>query len=220
MAEGEYVYCIISRKEAPKNFGVKGIEDNPVYGINCKDLTAVVSQAPMKEFEPTEENVEKHKRVALHVLKKCTVLPVAFGMVFKSRRILLSTMLNVYLLLKRSLMGAHNKVELGVKAIFPKGIDFETHANGKSREEFIKECEESFYSALNSLAVKSKKDKLFSEKLVYNYSFLVDRNEIEKFSGEIEKLDKKCNPLKIQYTGPWPPYNFVDIRIMSRGRSG
>ncbi|MBU3913095.1 MAG: GvpL/GvpF family gas vesicle protein [Nanoarchaeota archaeon] len=215
---GEYVYGIIERKNAPKNFNIKGIEDSDVYTINYQDLTAVASKAPMKEYEPTEDATEKHKQVSLHVLENYTVLPVAFGMVFKSRGILINTMRKVYPLLKKNLRLIDNKIELGVKTILPKDIEVFESKTGKSKEDYIKTCEEEFVNNLGKIAVQSKNGKLFSERLAFNKSFLVEKDKIDNFSAELEKLGNKYNPLKIQYTGPWPAYNFVDIKIMSRGR--
>ena len=215
---GEYVYCIIERKNAPKNFNIKGIEDSDVCTINYQDLAAVASKAPMKEYEPTEDATEKHKQVSLHVLENYTVLPVAFGMVFKSRGILINTMRKVYPLLKKNLRLIDNKIELGVKTILPKDIEVFESKTGKSKEDYIKTCEEEFVNNLGKIAVQSKNGKLFSERLAFNKSFLVEKDKIDNFSAELEKLGNKYNPLKIQYTGPWPAYNFVDIKIMSRGR--
>lgn len=216
---GEYVYCVIARKDAPKKFDINGIGDNEVYMINYNDLAAVVSKAPLKEYEPDEESVAKHKEVSLEVLKKYTVLPVAFGMVFKNRGILISTMRKVYILLRKSLRIIDNKVELGVKAIFPTEEDeLKNMLKGKSATEFRTECEHEFAETLNNVAVKSYKGKLFSERLVLNMSFLVDKDKVDEFSKTLGKLDDKYAGLKVKYTGPWPPYNFVDIKIMSRGR--
>ena len=215
---GEYVYCIIARDGAPKTFDVKGIGNKEVYTINYNDLTAVVSESPVKEYDPNEENVAKHKEVSLEVLKNHTVLPVAFGMVFKSRGILISTMRKVYALLRRSLRLVDDKIELGVKAIFP--ADEEELKNllkDKTADEFREECEKEFVETLSKAAVESSKGKLFSERLVLNRFFLVEKKKIDEFSETLGKLDDKYAALKIKYTGPWPPYNFVDIRIMSKG---
>lgn len=216
---GEYVYCIIPKKGAPKQFNIKGIGDNEVYTIKYNDLTAVASKAPMKEYEPDEENVAKHKEVSLEVLKNHAVLPVAFGMIFKSRGVLVSTMRKVYALLRRSLRIIDNKIELGVKAIFPSDErELKKILKGKTVEEFKLDCEHDFTEKLNEIADKSYKGKLFSERLVLNMSFLVDKDKINEFSESLEKLENKYTGLKVKYTGPWPPYNFVDIRIMSKGR--
>lgn len=216
---GEYVYCIIARNKASKTFDVKGVNDKEVYMVNYNDLTAVVSEAPVKEYEPNEENIAKHKEVSLAVLKNHTVLPVAFGMVFKNRGILTSTMRKVYALLKRNLRLIDNKIELGVKAIFP--VDEEGLKNllkGKTVEEFRKEYASEVVETLGKAAVESSKGKLFSEKLALNLSFLVNKDKMDEFSKTLGELNDKYPTLKIKYTGPWPPYNFVDIKIMSKGR--
>ncbi len=215
---GEYVYCIIARNGAPKTFNVSGLDDKEVYTINYSDLTAVVSEAPVREYEPNEENTAKHNRVALEVLKDHTILPVAFGMVFKNRGILTTTMRKVYGPLKKSLRTVDNKIELGVKAVFPADEEeLKDLLKDKTLGEFRGECEHEFAETLSKVATESNKGKLFSERLAVNSSFLVDKNKIDEFSETLEKLNDKYPKLKIKYTGPWPPYNFVDIRIMSRG---
>jgi len=195
---GEYVYCIIKKKKTPMNFEIKGVEDSDIYTINYNDLTAVASKAPMKEYEPTEENTEKHKQVSLHVLENHTVLPVAFGMVFKTRGVLTNTMRRVYPLLRKNFRLIDNKIELGVKTILPKNIEVFESKTGKSKEDYIKTCEEEFVNSLGKIAVQSKNGKLFSERLAFNRSFLVERDKIDGFSAELEKLNNKYNSLKIQ----------------------
>ena len=120
MADGEYVYCIINRKGAPESFDIRGINGAPVSCIHYMDLSAVVSRAPMIEYKATEENTTIHRDVNQHVLKNHTVLPVALGMVFKTRGVLINTMRGVYGVLRRSLRLVDNKIELGVKTILPK----------------------------------------------------------------------------------------------------
>ena len=74
--------------------------------------------------------------------------------------------------------------------------------------------------ALKTKYAQSKELKLFSDRLVMNTAFLVDRDKIDIFSDEIEKLENKYANLKVQYSGPWPPYNFVDIQILSKRKGG
>ncbi|MFH1337572.1 MAG: GvpL/GvpF family gas vesicle protein [Nanoarchaeota archaeon] len=214
---GEYLYCIIRMGETPKmDFEVRGIGNREIRCANYNDLTAVISETPLKEYKPTEEYTKEHKNVNLHILENHTLLPVAFGMVFKNKNILLNTMRRLYPVLKKSLRLVDNKIELGVKVVIHKELDVEK-TFGKDKEKLRKECEADF-AALDKIAVQAKAGKLFSERLVLNRSFLVDREKIDKFSAAVEKLRDKYKKLKIQYTGPWPPYNFVNIRIMGRGR--
>ena len=44
---------------------------------------------------------------------------------------------------------------------------------------------------------------------IYNWASLSRKG----YSEEIAKLEKKHNDLKFLYTGPWPPYSFVNINV-------
>jgi len=226
--EGPYLYCMTARNDTPKSFEFKGENDetctlkglgnSDLYTTYYKDITAIVSNAPVKEYEPIEESVKEHREVALHILKDHSVLPVAFGMVFKNKKVLLNTMRRVYPTLKKSINSVNNKVELGVKVVIPSGVSIEELCNGKTREEYINETESAFLETLGKVAISAKKGKLFSDKLLLNTSFLVDKDNVEEFSEVLGKLDDQYAELKTKYTGPWPAYNFVDVKIMHRGR--
>lgn len=54
---------------------------------------------------------------------------------------------------------------------------------------------------------------MFSELLVVNRSFLVERDEREAFDQAVGDFQEEYEGLIVHYTGPWPPYNFVDIKI-------
>lgn len=51
-------------------------------------------------------------------------------------------------------------------------------------------------------------------------AFLVDKSSIDEFSLQVGKLTDKYDHLKVQYSGPWPAYNFVDIHILGGKRRG
>ena len=45
-------------------------------------------------------------------------------------------------------------------------------------------------------------------------AFLVDREKTKAFDDQISEIAKKYeSKLSFLYTGPWPPYNFVNIRL-------
>ncbi len=206
---GLYVYCIIKYPGEKKSFGDIGFGE--VYTLEYRDFAPLVSNVPMKKYDVDEHNVSVHKKVVEHVMKEYSVLPVAYGMVFKNKKLLLVAMSAGYRAMQKAMKEIDNKVELGVKAFLPKEA---LEWNEKDA------CKKDFIEALKKIAVQSKELKLFSERLVLNTSFLVDRGRIDDFSSEIEQLGTKYTNLKVQYSGPWPPYNFVDIQILSRKRGG
>ena len=212
--EGKYVYGIIPSTGRERSFGNIGIEKNRVYTINYKDIAAVVSDAPVKEYSVTEDYTRKHEKVARAVLKNHSVVPAAFGQVFKNQKILRVLMRKAYKTLKESMKLVDNKTELGVKAILSREIA--ESLDEKKKKQFEKKATEIF-KKLNKNADESVKGRLFSKRLILNSSFLVDKRKIKGFSKEIETLSKKYRDMKISYSGPWPPYSFVYIKIGTKG---
>ncbi len=208
---GRYVYCMIKSQGEKKSFGNIGFAGEEVYTLEYRDFAPVVSSAAVKKYEVSDEEVELHRKVVEQVMKEHSVLPVAYGMVFKNKKLLLVAMSAGYKAMKKAMSEVENRVELGVKVFLPK----EAAAwDGKEK------CRADFLEVLKKKAVQSKELKLFSDRLVLNASFLVDRGIINDFSGEVGQLGNKYPNLKLQYSGPWPPYNFVDIQILSRRRGG
>ncbi len=212
-AEGKYVYCVISADSERKNFGDSGIADTgEVYALPYKEFAAVVSDSPMKEYEARDENIKAHEEVVRKILdKEDTVLPVAFNMVFKDKRTLLVTMNKARKALRKAYETVDSKVELGIKAILTKD------AIKTQKGEFVKNFESDLLKTLDGKFASLKRLDRFSDRLALNMAFLVDRDKIEAFSEAIESLHTRYDSLKIQYSGPWAPYNFVDIRILGKG---
>jgi hypothetical protein len=70
------------------------------------------------------------------------------------------------------------------------------------------------YDYLRDCAVASRHNKPIGDKMILNAAFLVDREKQAEFDEKIEAVAKKYERrLKLHYTGPWPPYNFVNIRL-------
>ncbi len=208
---GRYVYCMIKSPGEKKSFGKIGFGEEEVYTLEYKDLAPVVSNTAVKKYEVSDPEVELHRKVVEQVMKEHSVLPVAYGMVFKNKKLLTVAMSAGYRAMKKAMIEVDNRVELGVKLFLPK-----ENATWDGKEK----CRSDFLVALKKKAVQSKELKLFSDRLVLNASFLIDRDKIDDFSGEVAQLGNKYQDLKIQYSGPWPPYNFVDIQILSRRRGG
>jgi len=211
MSDGLYVYCIIKADGEKKSFGNIGFDGNEVYTLEYKEFLPVVSVAPVKTYEANEKEIEIHKNVVQSVMKDHSVIPAAYGMVFKNKKLITIAMSAGYRAIRKAMQAVDNKIELGVKVIEPK----DAALNGKKEE-----CRSDFMGNLKKIASDSKELKLFSERLVLNSSFLVARDKIDEFSGKVNELSKKYDNLKTQYSGPWPPYNFVDIHVLSKKRGG
>ncbi len=75
------------------------------------------------------------------------------------------------------------------------------------------------YDSLRSVCVASRDNKPIGDKMIMNAAFLIDRQRETDFDEAVNKIARKFGDrLNFKYTGPWPPYNFVNIRLkLERG---
>ena len=70
------------------------------------------------------------------------------------------------------------------------------------------------YEALRAICVASRDNKPIGDKMIMNAAFLLEREREAEFDAAVNRIAKKFGDrLNFKYTGPWPPYNFVNIRL-------
>ena len=70
------------------------------------------------------------------------------------------------------------------------------------------------YDELQEAAIASRSNKVIGDKMIMNAAFLVARSKQEQFDEKVHEIGKRYEgKLNFKYTGPWPPYNFVTIRL-------
>ena len=211
---GKYVYCVIPfpAKER-KSFGNLGFDASEVYTLDYRDLSPVVSDVTYRDYAVDEPEVEVHRNVVEQVMQEHSVIPVAYGMAFKSRKLLQIAMSAGYQAMQKALPIVDGKVELGIKVFLPKDLEQMSSAQKE-------ECSADFLNSLLAVSSDNKKLKLFSDRLILNSTFLVEKSAMDEFSLQVGRLKEKYTELKVQYSGPWPAYNFVDIHILGGKRRG
>ena len=76
-------------------------------------------------------------------------------------------------------------------------------------EQYVSEI----FEALRDVCVASRANKPIGDKMIMNAAFLVERDRENAFDARVKALGGKYDSLTFRYTGPWPPYNFVNIRL-------
>ncbi|MGH2499765.1 MAG: GvpL/GvpF family gas vesicle protein [Candidatus Limnocylindria bacterium] len=70
------------------------------------------------------------------------------------------------------------------------------------------------YDHLRDAAIASRSNKVIGDKMIMNAAFLVARDRQDAFDERVHEIGRKYEgKLTFRYTGPWPPYNFVTIRL-------
>ncbi len=100
----------------------------------------------------------------------------------------------------------------------PSGSYFSKMQLGRVVESALQERADGYvkeiYEGLRNAAVASRSNKPIGDRMIMNAAFLVERDKTRVFDEQISDIAKKYeNKLSFLYTGPWPPYNFVNIRL-------
>jgi hypothetical protein len=69
------------------------------------------------------------------------------------------------------------------------------------------------FETLRDVAVASRANKPIGDKMIMNAAFLVSRDKEQAFDQRVKEIGARFDKLTFKYTGPWPPYNFVNIRL-------
>lgn len=199
-----YAYGVIEREDVEfETDGVNGAER--AYTVGYQTLSALVTDIDTVEPEQSDENTRAHDEVLQQLLQYDggrTVVPMQYGMAFKNARTLKSVLREARPAFTRALREVKNDVELGLKVL--------TEEDAEVDEESIRE---EVTERFDERAISVTSDDLFSDRLIVNRSFLIDRDERDAFDRAVGEFEDDHEELLVQYTGPWAPYNFVDIEI-------
>jgi hypothetical protein len=220
-----------------------GSEPAEVHTVNYKDIAAVVSDTPLEVYDPTRENVLAHERVNEVVMRDFTVIPMSFSTVFKTSEDIVELLRSAYDAFRDVLVKMQDKLEFGLKVLWePETIIREiekdddnlrllrqeiSHQKGSTYfarmqygrlvDSLLQDRSEKLVSeiidALSGVCVASRTNKPIGDKMILNGAFLVARDREPDFDAKVKEIDARYENLIFKYTGPWPPYNFVNIRL-------
>jgi hypothetical protein len=67
----------------------------------------------------------------------------------------------------------------------------------------------SLHDPLSALAVASRRSREQSDDEVLRAAYLVERADMARFRGLVQRLQQQHPDIALLCTGPWPPYSFV-----------
>ncbi|WP_101296552.1 GvpL/GvpF family gas vesicle protein [Halegenticoccus soli] len=210
MSSNLYTYGVIEKESI--ELDERGVDGGtPIRTVDYRTLSAVVSDIDTMEPERTDENARAHDEVLREVLLYDggrTIVPMQFGMTFKSGRTLKSVLRGGRRAFRQALNDVDGMIELGVKLVADEGADLDREA-----------IREDVGGRLAEVSARETDDDLYSDRLVLNRAYLVERDGEEAFGDAVEAIREDYGEtLRVQYNGPWAPYNFVDIEIGAQGR--
>lgn len=184
-----------------------------------------------------EEKIRAHDEVVVAAMSMGPVIPCRFCTVVRSAPDVENLLRNRHDEIKATLSHLRSKYEWGVKAYIDHAVltKQETVTSGKdylrvrqlekkARESSVRmartkadEC----YQELSNVAADSTRLSVQSNiqsnraNLILNSAHLVSELRVERFQKMIESLAERLGPSGITFevSGPWPPYNFVNLDL-------
>jgi hypothetical protein len=84
----------------------------------------------------------------------------------------------------------------------------------EAMEEMQSSYQEQIYDPLQAISLDARLNKLLNERMVLNAAFLVLRDQETGFDAKVNELYEQHNQeFNFMYSGPWPPYNFIDLKL-------
>jgi hypothetical protein len=220
-----------------------GDNGTEIHTVHYRDLAAVVSDVPLGVLDSTRENVLAHERVNEIVMRDHTVIPMSFGTIFKTKDDIVQLLRSAYDAFGDVLSKMRDKMEFGLKVLWDrdsivKDIEDEDEGIHRLKNEIALQKGSTYFARmqygraidaalqarserygseildrLRDVAVASRINKPIGDKMIMNAAFLVSRDQEAAFDTRVKSIAAEHDKLTFKYTGPWPPYNFVNIRL-------
>jgi hypothetical protein len=220
-----------------------GGNPSEVYTVHYRNLAAVVSDAPLEVLDSTRENVLAHERVNETVMHEYTVIPMSFGTIFKTREDIVELLRSAAEAFGDVLNKMQNKLEFGLKVLWDRDqsireVEADNEDIGRLKTEISGQKGPTYFARmqygrlidsalqakseryvadileqLREVSVASRINKPIGDKMIMNAAFLISRDQEQAFDTKVKSIAGRFDKLTFKYTGPWPPYNFVNIRL-------
>ena len=193
--DGLYLYAV-TRSRSWRGAGPGSADE--LIKVRYRDLEALVRPVPYQLPDLDDTRLTEHQRLVESSMRRGTVLPAPYGVVFRGRRSVIRFLEDQYIVLDEGLAFIDGHWELRL------------HMSGDEKDDGLRELSTVLYSEMRRFAraaipLPSGGTRLLSA------AFLVDRSAWIEFVERSDDLNTSHPELSFDVTGPWPPYDFVRI---------
>jgi hypothetical protein len=174
--------------------------------VRFRDVEALVRPVPYEQPPGGAEHLLEHQRVVESAMRRATLLPLPYGVVFRARRPLIRMLQEQYLVIDDALSFVESTWELRVHMSATGPAEA-----GSELGDIAMECYTELRRHARAAVPIPGADP--ENRRVLTAAFLVERAGWVDFVGRAEDLGSAHPQLAFDVTGPWPPYDFVQIRV-------
>lgn len=232
-----YAYCIAERTSFPELLrhrrpmpleGISGLFGNQTFAFPASDLAVVVSEHNPEDDARMDQQAQRdHARVIAECFKHATVLPFRFGTHFEDDDALRRSVRSNHRHFVHNVERLRGKAEMHLKVLVD-DICSESHktAAGVVGKEYLASLRETASAQRErqskARALQVQMQRMFlpdaeevtckragEGKMLLDIAHLVDKKHIERYQNKYSSAMDMLKDCRMQLSGPWPPYHFV-----------
>jgi len=196
-------------------FGVTFVEAStrgtPVPGtelIVVRDLAAIVAAGAYSVVEPTDELATAVANAITAYAKRAAVLPAPVGVVFRSREAVTRWLELHYVALSDALSFVDDRV-VGRVHVWRPGDASEREVGSDLAAAAADALRDLRRSAVATVPLRTEQ----LTGIVLSAAFLVEQELWKDFASKVEEQGSRAPNIRLELTGPWPPYDFVQMQF-------
>lgn len=176
--------------------------------VVVRDLAAICGDTEYASTEPTDEQLVAFTTVIDAYCKRGPVLPAPIGVVFRARESVQRWIELHYVALTDALSFVDNRVVARVHVWRPGSPD-EREVGSDLAAVAAESMRTLRRSAVGTLPLRAEK----LTGIILSAAFLVERELWKEFVAQVEEQGKSAPNVRFEVTGPWPPYDFVQMQL-------
>jgi len=183
----------------------------PVNGselVVVRDLAAIAAPGAYEVIEPTADQASALGEIVGTYAKRAPVLPAPVGVAFRSRQAITRWLELHYVALSDALSFIDDRVE-GRVHVWRPGDAEERDVGSDLAAAAADALRELRRSAVATVPLRTEQ----ITGIVLSAAFLIEQELWKEFASKVEDQAKSATNLRLELTGPWPPYDFVQMQF-------
>ena len=176
--------------------------------IVVRDVAAVCAQSPYARVEPTPEQVDHFAGVVDAYNQRGPMLPAPMGVIFRSRDAVQRWLELHFVALSDALNFVDNRTAARVHVWRP-GEPEEREVGADLAAAAAESLRVLRRASVSSVPLRTEK----LTGIVLSAAYLVELERWNEFAAQVEELGVQSPNLRYEMTGPWPPYDFVQMQL-------
>jgi hypothetical protein len=178
--------------------------------VVVRELVAICGESEYRTLEPSVERIDRYTSVVREFAKRGPVLPAPIGIVFKSHEAVERWLELHYVALSDALSFVDNRV-VGRVHIWRPGAPEEREAGSDLAAVAAESLRAIRRAAVTTVPLRVEK----ITGIVLSAAFLVEQELWDDFAKAVAEQGASAPKLRFELTGPWPPYDFVQMQLGS-----